>query len=153
MLSFISYNFHPLPLNTYNVQSQQDITYSFEPIDKLQQFNINASDLTKLRVGGITTVFGLLQCTRRQLLKIKARLFFIFSSSILTSLKHFNMYQGLSEVKVEKLKEAAQKCQKLGFLTGIEVSKRRENIINISTGSKNLDSILGGNYIHYYIFV
>lgn len=45
---------------------------SFDHIDMLQQFNINATDITKLRNGGISTVMAVLQVTRRQLLKIKA---------------------------------------------------------------------------------
>ncbi|TIB70357.1 hypothetical protein E3Q24_03005 [Wallemia mellicola] len=90
----------------------------------LQQFNINATDITKLRNGGISTVMAVLQVTRRQLLKIKA-------------------FLGLSEVKVEKIKEAAQKCSKTGFLSGTEVALKRKKICNISTGSKQFDAVLG----------
>ncbi|EOR01152.1 hypothetical protein E3P77_00801 [Wallemia ichthyophaga] len=84
---------------------------TFDHIDTLQQYNINAADITKLRNGGISTVMAVLQ--------------------------------GLSEVKVEKIKEAAQKCSKTGFLTAAEVAKKRESICNISTGSKAFDAILG----------
>ena len=80
--------------------------------------------------------------TRRTLLKIK----------------------GFSEVKVEKVKEAIAKCQVsrgvamkhvshpdstlqptvTGFVTAMELGHLRKRVFKISTGSKQLDAILGG---------
>lgn len=76
--------------------------------------------------------------------------------------------KGFSEVKVEKIKEAIQKCQvgvdaskmvsqeirfidgsieqpsAFGFITAAELGQQRRRVVRISTGSKQLDSILGG---------
>ncbi|KAI9777533.1 MAG: Meiotic recombination protein dmc1 [Geoglossum umbratile] len=72
--------------------------------------------------------------TRRTLLKIK----------------------GFSEVKVDKIKEAIQKCQvrlsartkpsAFGFITAAELGHQRRRVVRISTGSKQLDAILGGGF-------
>ncbi len=54
--------------------------------------------------------------------------------------------KGFSEVKVEKVKEAVAKCQPtaFGFVTAMELGHQRKKVVRISTGSKQLDAILGG---------
>lgn len=70
--------------------------------------------------------------------------------------------QGLSEAKVEKLKEVAAKMlvsyympqeelrllqltpQPPTFLSATEVADKRQNVVRISTGSKAVDAMLGG---------
>lgn len=64
----------------------------------------------------------MLSTTRRNLLKIK----------------------GLSEVKVEKVKEAAGKIIQVGFIPATIQADIRRRVFAISTGSKQLDSVLGG---------
>lgn len=91
-------------------------------IDKLQEFNINAADITKLKGAGICTVKGLLMVTRKELLNIK----------------------GISDVKVDKMVEAAQKIECLGFYKATIIMNKREKLRRISTGSKNLDNLLQG---------
>ncbi|SCU85931.1 LANO_0C06040g1_1 [Lachancea nothofagi CBS 11611] len=91
-------------------------------VDELQNYGINASDLQKLKGAGIFSVNTLLSTTRRNLLKIK----------------------GLSEVKVEKVKEAAGKIIQVGFIPATIQADIRRRVFGISTGSKQLDSILGG---------
>lgn len=83
---------------------------------------INVQDILKLKSAAINTVFGVSMTTRRQMLKIK----------------------GMSEAKVEKIKEAAQKILGSSFATGVEVQDKRKRVISISTGSKLVDTILGG---------
>ncbi len=51
---------------------------------------------------------------------------------------------GLTESQALKIITAAREMLKMGFLTGIEVLERRSNIKRITTGSKNLDKLLGG---------
>jgi meiotic recombination protein DMC1 len=58
-------------------------------IDKLQEFGVNAADINKLKAAGICTVKGLLMVTRKELLNIK----------------------GISDQKVDKMIEAAQKSE------------------------------------------
>lgn len=54
--------------------------------------------------------------------------------------------KGLTEARVEKIREAAKKldCRGNSFKTGLEVKERRKGIIHITTGSTALDKILGG---------
>ncbi|KAF4573127.1 Meiotic recombination protein dmc1 [Pleurotus pulmonarius] len=52
--------------------------------------------------------------------------------------------EGMSEAKVEKIKEAAHKILGSSFATGIEIQEKRKRVNTISTGSKNVDVILGG---------
>lgn len=70
------------------------------------------------------TVGSLLQCSTRELLNIK----------------------GITENKIDKIKEAGLKLDTRGnfFKTGLEAKEKRKAIIHITTGSKELDKILGG---------
>lgn len=52
--------------------------------------------------------------------------------------------KGLSEAKVEKIKEAASKLMNPGFVSALAQSEMREKVIHISTGSKAFDEMLGG---------
>ncbi|RWS04064.1 meiotic recombination protein Dmc1-like protein [Dinothrombium tinctorium] len=52
---------------------------------------------------------------------------------------------GLSEVKVEKIIEAAVKLSpNLEFKTGLQVVEKRKSVFKISTGSDHLNKLLGG---------
>ncbi|MCJ1429523.1 Meiotic recombination protein dmc1 [Sticta canariensis] len=95
-------------------------------IDSIQAHGVGAADITKLKANGYYTIASVHSATRKTLLKIK----------------------GFSEVKVEKVKEAVQKCQPSisGFITAIELGHQRKRVVKISTGSKQLDSILGGGF-------
>lgn len=54
--------------------------------------------------------------------------------------------KGFSELKVDKVKEAAQKCVPgvSGFITAYELQENQRNIYTISTGCKAFDGMLGG---------
>ncbi len=51
---------------------------------------------------------------------------------------------GVSSTIARKAIEAARKMLDLGFVDGTEFARRREQISNITTGSKQLDGLLGG---------
>ncbi|KAI9756888.1 MAG: Meiotic recombination protein dmc1 [Lichina confinis] len=95
-------------------------------IDSIQAHGVGAADITKLKGSGYYTIASVHAATRKTLLKIR----------------------GLSEVKVEKIKEAVGKCQPsaCGFITAAELGIQRKRVVKISTGSKQLDSILGGGF-------
>ncbi|KAI5949727.1 hypothetical protein KGF57_004550 [Candida theae] len=97
-------------------------TDQVQSIDFLQDQGINAGDISKLRLAGICSIASVLSTTRRNLAKIK----------------------GLSEVKVEKIKEAAGKIQTTGFVSASVVAELRENVFKITTGSSQFDGMLGG---------
>ncbi|KAK9378415.1 Rad51-domain-containing protein [Kockiozyma suomiensis] len=91
-------------------------------VDELQALGINAADIQKLRAAGIYAISTVLSTTRRNLLKVK----------------------GLSEIKVEKIKEAAGKLLNTGFISATDQAQNRSRVIAISTGSAALDAVLGG---------
>ena len=55
---------------------------------------------------------------------------------------------GVSPGVARKAIQAARVMLQLGFMDGVEYAKKRSNIIHKTTGSKNLDVLLGGRGIH-----
>lgn len=51
---------------------------------------------------------------------------------------------GIGEAVARKAIQASRKMMDLGFQDGMEFAEKRKSIGNISTGSKNLDNLLGG---------
>uniref|UniRef100_A0A8C6P8Y9 Meiotic recombination protein DMC1/LIM15 homolog n=1 Tax=Nothobranchius furzeri TaxID=105023 RepID=A0A8C6P8Y9_NOTFU len=101
---------------------QDDDESFFQDIDLLQKHGINMADIKKLKSVGICTVKGIQMTTRKALCNIK----------------------GLSEAKVEKIKEAAGKMLNVGFLTAFEYSAKRKQVFHVTTGSQEFDKLLGG---------
>ncbi|XP_074727259.1 meiotic recombination protein DMC1/LIM15 homolog isoform X4 [Strix uralensis] len=101
---------------------QDDEESFFQDIDLLQKHGINVADIKKLKSVGICTIKGIQMTTRRALCNVK----------------------GLSEAKVDKIKEAANKLIEPGFLTAFEYSEKRKMVFHITTGSQEFDKLLGG---------
>ncbi|QRV83104.1 meiotic recombination protein DMC1, related protein [Ceratobasidium sp. AG-Ba] len=107
--------------------------FVWDMVEELQAHGINAQDIAKLkalssiphRKEGICTVSGVRMTSRRNLLKIK----------------------GMSEAKVDKIKEASQKILGSSFQTGIQVSDKRKRVLQISSASKSVDNMLGGGFM------
>ena len=95
-----------------------------QDIELLQNHGINVADIKKLKAAGICTVKGIQMVTKKKLCNIK----------------------GLSEAKVDKMKEAVIKVcgASSGFRTALQQSQCRKNIFRISTGSMELNKLLGG---------
>jgi DNA repair protein RadA len=51
---------------------------------------------------------------------------------------------GLGEAAARKAIQAARSMMNLGFSDGLEFAEKRKEVFNITTGSKNLDNLLGG---------
>ncbi|GJQ09172.1 hypothetical protein GpartN1_g963.t1 [Galdieria partita] len=94
----------------------------YEEIEKLTTLGINASDIKKLKETGFHTISSIIMTTKKNLLAVK----------------------GLSEAKVDKIRECAYKISNSSFISGLEVRERRKNLIHITTGSSALDELLGG---------
>ncbi|XP_049932013.1 meiotic recombination protein DMC1 homolog isoform X2 [Nymphaea colorata] len=109
-------------LQLIEAEGVDDEEDSFELIDKLIAQGINAGDVKKLQDAGIHTVNGLMMQTKKSLTSIK----------------------GLSEAKVDKICEAAEKLVNCGYLTGNEILLKRRSVVRITTGSQALDELLGG---------
>ncbi|XP_046549994.1 meiotic recombination protein DMC1/LIM15 homolog [Haliotis rubra] len=94
----------------------------FLDIDQLQNHGINVADIKKLKQAGICTIKGVQMTTRKKLCTIK----------------------GISEAKMEKIKEASAKLVDPGFLTALQYADKRKQVFKVSTGSQELDKLLGG---------
>ncbi|KAI9471954.1 MAG: DNA repair protein RAD51 [Benjaminiella poitrasii] len=94
----------------------------FLKISKLEETGISATDIKKLKEGGFYTVESVAYAPKKALLAIK----------------------GISETKADRLLAEAAKIVNLGFTTAMDVHQRRQEIVTITTGSRELDRILGG---------
>ena len=54
--------------------------------------------------------------------------------------------KGISEQKADKMKAEAMKIVPSGFTTATEMHMERSQLINITTGSKELDKLLNGGF-------
>jgi len=95
-------------MDTSMVTHEEDASL-FVDVDSLQSYGVNAADLKKLKAVGICTVKGLKMVTKKKLCAIK----------------------GLSDAKVDKIKEALVKCSGDGnvFTTALEVAVKRKKLL------------------------
>lgn len=54
---------------------------------------------------------------------------------------------GVGEAVARRAIQASRSMMKLGFIDGIEFAKKREDVLTITTGSQNLNALLGGRGI------
>jgi len=89
---------------------------TFRVVEDLQGAGINVSEIKKLQEGGLMTIGSVLQCSTRDLIAIK----------------------GLTEARVEKIKEAARRLDSRGnaFKTGLEVKEKRQQVCSFIIKSK-----------------
>ena len=88
----------------------------------VQSHGISANDVKKLTEAGYHTVESVAYAPKKALVMIK----------------------GVSEAKVDKIQGEAAKLVPMGFTTATEFHQRRSEIIQLTTGSKELDKLLGG---------
>ncbi|XP_035775112.1 DNA repair protein RAD51 homolog A-like [Anopheles albimanus] len=91
-------------------------------IGKLEGNGITSGDIKKLAEAGFHTVESVAFAPKKQLLTIK----------------------GISEAKADKILQEASKHVPMGFTTATEWHQKRSEIIQLTTGSKELDKLLGG---------
>ncbi|KAJ3573673.1 hypothetical protein NP233_g2293 [Leucocoprinus birnbaumii] len=91
-------------------------------VAKLQEAGIHPNDIKKLASAGLHTV----------------------EAVAFTPKKHLVTIKGISDQKADKILEEAQKIVPLGFQSATEVHARRSELVHITTGSKQLDALLGG---------
>ncbi|KAK5604902.1 PHD finger protein 14 [Crenichthys baileyi] len=96
--------------------------YGPQPLCRLESCGISASDIKKLEDAGFHTIEAVAYAPKKELLNIK----------------------GISEAKADKVLAEAAKLVPMGFTTATEFHQRRAEIIQISTGSKELDKLLQG---------
>ena len=102
----------------------EDVQDEFVSVDQLAVHGVGMSDVKKLKDEGIFTCNAITMTTRK----------------VLTGVK------GLSDAKVDKILEAAQKLLPAsGFLTGgAYLDLRKATVSYITTGCASLNAVLGG---------
>ena len=116
---------HPQNINAdAEVEAEEDEDVLNGPllIEQLEGNGINASDIKKLKAEGFHTIESIAYTPKRHLMTVK----------------------GISENKAEKISAEAAKLVPLGFTTASEFHSRRSELICLTTGSKQLDTLLGG---------
>ena len=100
--------------------SQQE----YHPIDILQDHGINNGDIKKLIDAGYNSLESIAYTPKKNILVIK----------------------GLSDAKVEKIVKVIYDILKLGIQPCAKALEERKRITRITSGPKQLDSILGGGF-------
>ncbi|KAL0637494.1 RecA recombinase Rhp51 [Maublancomyces gigas] len=92
------------------------------PLGQLEGNGISARDIKAVIEAGYNTVEAVAYTPKRHLLTIK----------------------GISEAKADKLIAEASRLVPMGFTTATEMHQRRSELISVTTGSKQLDTLLAG---------
>ncbi|XP_034232817.1 DNA repair protein RAD51 homolog 1 [Thrips palmi] len=107
---------------TQGVVEEEDGDLGPQKISKLVSAGISAADLKKLQEAGYNTIEGLAFAPKKHLISIK----------------------GISEQKADKILAESSKLVPMGFTTATEFHQKRSEIILLTTGSAELDRLLGG---------
>lgn len=105
-----------------NLAAATDDDFGPQMISKLESRGVSAADVKKMTEAGFHTVESLAFAPKKQLITIK----------------------GISEAKADKILAEASKLVPMGFTTATEYHQKRSEIIQLGTGSKELDKLLGG---------
>ncbi|XP_013414947.1 DNA repair protein RAD51 homolog 1 [Lingula anatina] len=92
------------------------------PLSRLETVGISANDIKKLEEAGYYTVEAVAFAPKKSIITIK----------------------GISEAKADKILGEAAKMVPMGFTTATEFHQKRSEIIQITSGSKELDKLLQG---------
>nr|CAI5843258.1 unnamed protein product [Callosobruchus analis] len=104
-------------------QLEEEEETFFQDIDLLLEYGIPKEDVNLLKKAGINTIKGIQMTIRKRLCEIK----------------------GLHEEKIDKIKVVCCTiAASNGFMTGLEVAEQRKQVFKLTTGSSNLDRLLGG---------
>eukprot|EP00123_Amoebidium_parasiticum_P017001 comp23673_c0_seq1/m.40520 comp23673_c0_seq1/g.40520 ORF comp23673_c0_seq1/g.40520 comp23673_c0_seq1/m.40520 type:complete len:341 (-) comp23673_c0_seq1:340-1362(-) len=103
-------------------EEEEEETCGPVPVSKLEGNGITSADIKKLQEAGFHTVESIAYAPKKQLLSVK----------------------GISENKADKIVLESQKHVQMGFTTATEFYQRRAEIVTITTGCKEFDSLLGG---------
>eukprot|EP01038_Epipyxis_sp_PR26KG_P015261 gene15261-20564_t len=116
-------------MEAYREEEQQgeealEQAVSFRRIEELEGFGVSRQDILKLKNGGYNTVESVAHSTLRKLVEVK----------------------GISEQRAQKLKDIikANNLVIVGFVSATTRLATMKDLITISTGSHDLDVLLGG---------
>ena len=109
-------------VTSFKLRKRNNVTKLFYHPFYTQSHGISAADVKKLGDAGYHTVESVAYAPKKALLSIK----------------------GISEAKADKIQNEAAKLVPMGFTTATEFHQRRSEIIQLTSGSKELDKLLGG---------
>ena len=106
------------------VNQAQESEAEFHSIDMLQEGGINSSDIKKLIEAGYNSLESLSYNPKKNLVLIK----------------------GLSEAKIDKIIKVVEDILKYGIKPSSVALEERRKLVRITSGSKELDTLLGGGF-------
>ena len=105
-----------------NKEEEEDVEY--HPIDLLQEYGINSSDIKKLLEAGYNSLESLSYVAKKNLLLIK----------------------GINDAKADKIIKILEETLKLKIQPSRVALEERRKLTRITSGSKELDTLLGGGF-------
>ncbi|EPY29269.1 DNA repair protein RAD51 [Strigomonas culicis] len=94
----------------------------FRVVQQLENYGVASGDIKKLMESGFYTIESIAYAPKKAILAVK----------------------GISENKAEKIMSECAKLVPMGFTSAINYHEVRKEIVVISTGSRELDKLLGG---------
>ena len=95
-------------------EEEEEIDNGPTPVSELEKCGISAADIKKMADAGYNTVESICFTPKKALIEIK----------------------GISDAKLDKILEAAQKLLEMGFQTASSFLEKRKDVVYLSTGSK-----------------
>ncbi|KAI8079634.1 DNA repair protein RAD51 [Gilbertella persicaria] len=113
-----------MPIDELNEQEGEEVSEGSSAlvVTELEKHGIHKTDIKRLQEAGFYTLDSIAYSPRKALLAIK----------------------GLSEAKVDKIMKEVSLVIDIGFTTALDIQTRRSELIYITSGSKDLDQLLGG---------
>ena len=105
-------------------EAVQEEEVEFHLIEELKDHGINQADIQKLTDAGFMSIESVFYTTKKNLCAIK----------------------GLSEQKVDKILNICNEILATGFQPSNIFLEKRKKLVRITTGSKELDTLLGGGF-------
>jgi DNA repair protein RAD51 len=103
-------------------RQEEDVEY--HPVDLLQEYGLNSTDIKKLQEAGYNSLEALSFTCKKNLLAIK----------------------GINEAKADKLIKILEETLNLKIQPSSVALEERKRITRITSGSKELDTLLGGGF-------
>lgn len=104
------------------IQEEEEEAFGPMLVQELEKHGVSSADVKKLQEAGFYTVESIVYAPRKKLCDIK----------------------GISEAKADKILLEGFKLVPTGFTTATEMHLKRSQLIQITTGSKELDKLLNG---------
>jgi len=92
----------------------------------------------------VDVLIGVASITKQDVEKLKAEGIHTVAGVAMTPLKNLMLIKGISEVKAKKLLSEAYQLVNSTYQSAAELLQLRQSVIRITTGCKELDSVLGG---------